>query len=181
MITVRGLGPPRLAGFLLGAALAATLVLASRPASGGQAVGATLSFSAEQTGELAVDPAAPATFIEAPELRPGDLARGSLRMRNQTGRREAVRLRLVPSSHELDRILRVEIRSGNQTIASGPLGSMAGGAGDPIVLAPGAQAGVCIAVSLPADYSDAEAAAELVEVAVTFETRTPQTSGAVAR
>jgi len=168
MTAMTGFGTARLAGFLLGAALAVTLVVASRPAAGGEAVGASISIAAVQTGEFAVDPAEPEDFLRASELRPGATARGAFRMRNQTGRREAVRLRLAPSSHELDSLLTIRISSGQRTLASGPLGSMADGAGEPIVLPPGQPAGVDVSVSLAEDAGN-EVAASLVEIAVTFE------------
>ena len=101
-------------------------------------------------------------------------------MRNQTGRREAVRLRLPPSSHKLDGLLHVEIRSEGRTVASGPLGSMADGAGDPIVLAPGEQVPVAITVSLPAG-SEAKVAAALVQVDVTFQVGPRALTGGSAR
>lgn len=167
MTSIKGFGTARLAGFLLGAALAVTLVLASRPAAGGGAVGASISIAAVQTGEFAVDPAEPADFLNASELRPGATARGAFRMRNQTGRRETVRLRLAPSSHELDSLLTVRISSGDRTLASGPLGSMADGAGEPIVLQPGQPASVDVRVSL-AEGAGTEVAASLLEIAVTF-------------
>src|SRR5947199_10492445 len=112
MTAISDLRTARLAGCLVGVLLAAWLVLASRPATGGKAVGAAVSVYSNDTGELAIDPPGPANFIDAGSLRPGDSGSGSFRVTNQTGRGEAMRVAAVPSAHELDDTLRVEIRSG---------------------------------------------------------------------
>src|SRR3954451_18426008 len=137
-----GVRTARLAGCLLGVVLAGILVLESRPATGGEGVGADVSVYANQTGELAVEPAGPADFLHARELRPGASASGSFRVTNQTGRREAIRPAAVPSARDLDDSLRVEISSGGRTLASGPLGSIAADTAEPLVLDPGESAKV---------------------------------------
>ena len=164
-----GIRTARLAGCLLGVVLAGTLVLASRPASGGQAVGADVSVYANQTGELAVDPAGPTDFLHARELHPGASASGSFRVTNQTGRPEAIRLAAVPSARDLNDSLRVEISRSGRTLASGPLGSILGGEGNFLILDPGKSARVAVTVSLPADVGR-DVAAALVEIAIVFET-----------
>jgi hypothetical protein len=179
MTAVSGLRTARLAGCLLGVGLAALLVLASRPAAGGEAVGAAVSAYANQTGELAIDPAGPTDFLHAGELRPGGLASGSFWVTNQTGRGEAMRLAAVPSAHDLDGSLRVEIRSGTRTLASGLLGSLAQGAGNLLVLGPGESAKVAVTVSLSRDVGP-DVAAALVEIAIVFKTGAPGTNGGIA-
>jgi hypothetical protein len=157
----------RLAGLLMGVALAATLVLASRPASGGQAAGADLGVFANQSGELAVSPAGPAQFIDAPALRPGQAGKGSFRVTNQTGVREAIRLGAAPSAHALDRALELRLRSGGRTLAEGMLGSFPRPGARPLVLGPGESATVTASASLSPAARNRVAAA-LVNVAITF-------------
>jgi hypothetical protein len=162
----------RLAGLLVGVALATVLVLASRPASGGQAVGAEVGFYANQTGELAVSPAGPAKFIDAKALRPGQSASGDFQVTNQTGIREAISLSALPSAHQLDEALEVRMSRGGTTLAAGRLGSLAQASGTPLVLGPGQSAVVSTTVTLPPGPGD-DIAAALVDVAITFQLGTP--------
>jgi hypothetical protein len=167
MTAISGMRRARLAGLLVGVALAAALVLASRPASGGEAVGAAVGFYANQTGELAVSPPGPAKFIDDGGLRPGDSATGSFHVANQTGIRESIRLTATPSAHELDHALEVEMSSDGRTLVHGTLGSLAGADGRLLVLDPGQGATVTTRVSLPSNSSDYAAA--LVDVSIGFE------------
>jgi hypothetical protein len=158
----------RLVGCLVGVACAAVLVLASRPASGGQAVGADVGFYANQTGELAVSPPGPAKFIDDSALRPGQSVSGNFSVTNQTGVRESIQLIPLPSAHELDGSLRLRLSSGGVLLEEGSLGSLAHGGGKRLVLAPGRSAVVSTTASLPAGAGDNVAAA-LVDVAITFQ------------
>jgi hypothetical protein len=179
MTAIPGIRMARLAGALFGVALAVAVVLTSQPA-GGEAVGADVSAYSNQTGELAIDPAGPANFIHSLDLRPGASTDGSFRVTNQTGQAEVLRPAAVPSDHDLDRSLTVTISSGPRTLASGPLGSLAEGAGDPLVLGPGATATVSVRLSLAPD-AGSKVAAALVGIAIVFETGAPETNGGIAR
>ncbi|MDX6607863.1 MAG: hypothetical protein QOD14_2403 [Solirubrobacterales bacterium] len=169
MTAISSMRTARLAGLLVGVALAATLVLASRPASGGQAVGADVGFYANQTGELAVSPAGPAKFIDDPALRPGESTSGDFRVTNQTGVREAIHLVALPSAHDLDTNLELRLSSAGATLAEGTLRSFARAQGEPLVLAPGQSATVTATASLSRAAGQAAAAAALVDVAITFD------------
>jgi hypothetical protein len=173
-------GSARLLGCLLGVVLAAWFVLSSQPASGGQEVGAAVSAYSNDTGELAIDPAGPTDFLNDGNLRPGASASGSFRVTNQTGQVEALSVAAVPSVHDLDNTLSVEISSGDQALASGLLGSMADGGSDPLVLGPGETARVGVRVSLPAD-AGREVAAALDEIAVVLKTGAYRSKGEAAR
>jgi hypothetical protein len=150
---------------LVGVAAAAALLLASRPASGGTAVGADVSVYANQTGELAVSPPGPKPLLEAPALRPGDSASGHFRVANQTGVRERIRLEATPSAHSLDRTLTVRLSSEGRALGRGLLGSYE--STRRLVLDPGQAADVTAHVSLPQDAGP-DVAAALVQVAITF-------------
>jgi hypothetical protein len=158
MTAISGMRTARLAGFAVGVALAAALLLASRPASGGAAAGADLSVYANQTGELAVSPAGPAAFIDAPRLHAGQSASGSFRLTNQTGIAQSIRLVPVPSSHRLDHALSLRFASDGRAIA----GNLR------LVLQPGGTARVDATISLSPDAGQAAAAA-LVDVAIHFD------------
>jgi hypothetical protein len=170
MTAISGISRARLAGCLVGVALAAALVLASRPASGGQAVGAELGFYANQTGELAISPPGPAKFIDASELRPGKSVSGDFSITNQTGIREAITLVPLPSAHELDSSLQLRLASQGKTLEEGALGSLAHGGGRPLIIDPGKSATVTTTASLAAGAGD-EVAAALVDVAINFQLR----------
>jgi hypothetical protein len=164
---VSGLRWARLAGCLVGVAAAATLVLASRPASGGAAVGADVGVYANQTGELAVSPPGPAKFIDAPTLRPGQSVSGQFSVANQTGIGQRIALVPLPSGHELDDELELRLSSGGALLGSGTLGSLANGGNRPLVLAPGQSAVVEATASLPPD-AGSDVAAALVDVSIDF-------------
>jgi hypothetical protein len=168
MKAISGISRARLAGCLVGVALAAALVLASRPASGGQAVGADVGFYANQTGELAISPPGPAKFIDAPELRPGQSVSGDFSVTNQTGIREAITLVPLPSAHELDSFLQLRLSSRGDTLEAGTLGSLAHGNGRPLIIGPGQSVVVTTTASLPPGAGD-EVAAALVDVAINFQ------------
>jgi hypothetical protein len=168
MSAISSMRTARLAGLLVGVALAATLVLASRPASGGQAVGADVGFYANQTGELAISPPGPAEFIDATALRPGQSVSGDFRVTNQTGTREAIRLSALPSAHDLDDALEVRLTSGGTPLASGPLSSLARPSARPLLLGPGQSAVVSATAALALGPGD-DVAAALVDVAITFQ------------
>jgi len=168
MTAISGMRTARLAGFAVGAALAAALLLASRPAAGGAAAGADVSVYANQTGELAVDPPGPATFIDAPRLHPGHSASGSFRLINQTGVTEHVRLAAIPSSHGLDDKLSLRLQGQGETLADGTLASLASGGERRLVLRPGETAKVGATVTLAPDAGPGAAAA-LVDVAIHFQ------------
>jgi hypothetical protein len=179
MTAISGVWMARLAGGLFGVLLAVGVVLASQPASGG-AVGADVSAYSNQTGELAIAPAGPADFLHVSDLRPGYSSSGSFRVTNQTGTREELRLAAVPSAHDLDRSLTVEISSGDRTLASGRLASMADGSGDPLVLDPGETDTISMRLSLARDAGPGLAAA-LVDIAVVFKPKAPDATGGTAR
>jgi hypothetical protein len=160
----------RLAGLAAGVAIAVTVLLASRPASGGGAVGAVVRADANQTGELAVDPPGPARFIDDSALHTGQRVKGSFRLTNQTGVTEAVRLGALPSAHDLDQLLELRLVSGGETLADGKLGALADPRGPRLLLGPGETATVSATASLPPGVGE-EAAAALVDIAVTFDLR----------
>lgn len=114
----------RRAGVVAGIALVAAVVLAFRVPNGSGTLGADVIFSISPTGELGVSRSG--AFMSATGLRPGESLTGEVEVANQTGRRLAVRLRALPDSKDLDRLLVVDARVGNATrpIFRGRLGSL---------------------------------------------------------
>jgi hypothetical protein len=113
----------RLAGLLLGIALAAAGVTSWRVPGGSGSVDADVRLLSAPTGELQVSPMG--LFLSAPSLAPGDEAvRGELLVRNQTGSALDVRLRALPSSPDLDELLVVRMDIGKDRIFEGTLGGL---------------------------------------------------------
>ena len=171
MTAITGMRTARLAGFAVGVALAAALLLASRPAAGGAAAGADVSVYANQTGELAVVPPGPAAFIDAPRLHPGQSASGSFGLANQTGTTERVRLVPVPSGHRLDHTLGLRLTSRGETLADDTLASLAAGSDQTLALRPGETARVEATATLSPNAGPAAAAA-LVDIAIHLDLET---------
>lgn len=114
----------RRAGVAAGIVLVAVLVLAFRVPDGSGTLGADVIVAISPTGELGVSE--PGPFMSATGLRPGGTLSGDVEVSNQTGRRLAVRLRALPDSKDLDRLLVVDVRAGHATrpIYTGRLGGL---------------------------------------------------------
>ncbi len=110
-------------GLTVGLAVAAALLMTWRvPATSG-ALGAELTLVATPPGELTLRPAG--AFLHGRRLTAGGAAAtGRLEVRNITGRRLAVRVRLLPAAPDLDRALRVELEDAGRLVAVGRLGAL---------------------------------------------------------
>ncbi len=110
----------------IGAGIAFALIAGSGPASGGEPLGAEVSFYSNRTGELAVSPPAPTTFLHEPALMPGGgAATGGFKLTNQTAEAQRLRIVAVGSNAVLDDEMVVELTSGGQVLATGTLGELA--------------------------------------------------------
>lgn len=112
----------RRAGVAAGIVLVAVLVLAFRVPDGSGTLGADVIVAISPTGELGVS--RPGPFMSATGLRPGGALSGEVEVANQTGRRLAVRLRALPDSKDLDRLLVVDVRAGRARLFHGRLGGL---------------------------------------------------------
>jgi hypothetical protein len=112
----------RRAGFAVGVALVAVLAVAFRVPHGTGTLGADVILSLSPTGELGVSK--PGPFMTVTGLRPGRSFDGKVSVHNQTGKRLAVRLRALPDSKDLDRLLLVDLRAGDMRLYHGPLGGL---------------------------------------------------------
>jgi hypothetical protein len=136
-------------GVAAGVVLVCALMLAFRVPDGSGKLGADVIVSISPTGELGVDPAGP--FLTATGLRPGSAASGDFRVANQTGKTLAVRLRALPDSRDLDRLLTVRIDAGHATrpIFTGRLGALRTHTRD-FRLRPGEERTLSVRAGLPA-------------------------------
>jgi hypothetical protein len=112
----------RRAGFAVGVALVAVLAVAFRVPHGTGTLGADVILSLSPTGELGVSK--PGPFMTVTGLRPGRSFDGKVSVHNQTGKQLAVRLRALPDSKDLDRLLLVDLRAGDMRLYHGPLGGL---------------------------------------------------------
>jgi hypothetical protein len=110
------------AGFVLGLAGVALAVFGWRIPGGDGTLGADVIFVSHLSGELEVSPTGP--FITKAGLEPADEATGTLKIRNRTGSRLAIRPEVVADTHDLDRFLRLEIKAGEKVLFSGRLGRL---------------------------------------------------------
>ncbi len=161
----------RFAGFVLGAALALSLMVGAHiSAPSGQAA-AGIVVSAVPTGELAVSPGG--SFISAPQLIAGAPAtRGELALRNQTGVPLIVDLRVRSATGDLDDLLRVDVRSGDRSLFTGTLGGLGSGIA-PIAIRPGQSRRLRIALRLRS-ADQRVAAGRTDNVALIFRTHTAE-------
>lgn len=110
----------KLCGLVTGLALAAAAVSAWSVPGGTGIAGSEVSMLANASGELAVSPAGK-PFLREGYLLPGQSAKGSLDIRNQTPKALVVTLRATAETPDLDQLLRVEVRSGRELLYRGRL------------------------------------------------------------
>lgn len=107
----------RIAGFACGLAVAAGVVISGMTPASHARLGAQLEIETLSTGELAASP--DGIFLEADGLEPGGPdagAHGVSRITNQTATPLDLRARVLPSSRNLDRLLRVRITAAGKRI-----------------------------------------------------------------
>jgi hypothetical protein len=138
----------RLLGLGLGIALAAAALLTWRVSGGERALGADVRFEALQTGPVGVTPVHP--FASTPSLLPGSAVSGDVALRNQTGAPLALRLRALPSTSDLNALLRVRVSAGAKTLYDGSLGGLRSAGTSRLRLASAQSASVHVNASLPA-------------------------------
>lgn len=112
----------RVIAFVLGLGIAAGVVASSMIPAGAGALGADIHVVVAPTGELAVKPTG--LILEGTGLTPGsEPATGAVQVLNQTGSTLDVRLRGIPDSAGLDRVLWISVTGPqDDTIYRGTLG-----------------------------------------------------------
>jgi len=138
----------RLAGICVGVALALTALIAWRVPGGERTLGADVRIEALQTGEVGVAPLHP--FASTPSLLPGHSLSGDVTLRNQTGVPLALRLRALPSVHDLDGLLVLHVSAGGRTLYDGNLDGLRTSGTRPFTLAAATARRLHVSASLPA-------------------------------
>jgi hypothetical protein len=151
--------------FLTGIAAVGLALLAWRIPGGDGTLGADVIFVSHLSGELQVSPVGP--FITKAGLEPSDEAGGTLKIRNRTGRRLAIRPRPVPDNRELNGLLHLELESGNTRLFSGPLSRLPKDGARPFVLAPRESAPLTFRAWLPIQTRSGYQG-RIVQIDVTF-------------
>jgi hypothetical protein len=140
----------RAGGFVAGLAVAASFVVAGLTPASETHLGAEVTFQTLPTGDLAVDPEG--RFLEASNLDPSGpagAARGVSTLTNQTAIPLALRARVLPSSRNLDDLLRVRITAAGKRIFDGMLGQLREWTQRSIRLASGKDAEIVVLAWLP--------------------------------
>lgn len=135
-------------GIALGIVLAALALVSWRVPGGARTLGADVRVEALQTGALGVSPLHP--FVSTPSLVPGHRAGGRVSVRNQTGVPLRVRIRALPSTRELDGLLRVRVASGTLALYDGDLSGLRTRGTLPLRMAAAQRRALQVEVSLPA-------------------------------
>ncbi len=120
----RGFRAARAAGLVAGVAAFAVLAHSWTVTTAAAGFGTDLVVSAAAPGELEVTPSG--ELLQAVAMRPGSLAGGVVRVRNITGGPVAVRLRVAPSTPELDDVVDLAVTSGGRRLAVGSAGELRG-------------------------------------------------------
>jgi hypothetical protein len=172
MTATQGIWAARATGCLIGVIAALAVLIASRPAEGGEALGAEVSVHADLNGELAISPAGPENIIHDPALRPDRPATGNVEVRNQTGLPQRIRIRALGSAALLDQSLRLAFTDRGRELRAGTLGELRHKGGGTVVLAPGESASIATTASIDANAPSGWEAV-LVDVAVFFDSAAP--------
>ena len=127
----------RVVGFVLGIAIAASVVTAGRIPAGAGVLGADAHIVVAPSGELAVKPSG--LVLEGTGLTPAsDHATGSFQVMNQTGTILDVRLRGIPDAPGLDRTLWISVTGpDDEEIYRGSLGGFRDWTATGVTLRPG--------------------------------------------
>jgi hypothetical protein len=138
-IQLSGTLAARSLGLAAGVVLAVAALFVWRVPTVPVGTGATVSFKAVPSGELAVSQTG--SFLRAPALIPSSAGRGAsaeLVVANQSPANLAVTLRALPETSNLDDVLSVRVSAGETTVYSGPLGGLRSWSDRVLVFAPGA-------------------------------------------
>jgi len=112
----------RRAGLVLGLTGAAAVLLAARVPARPHGLGLDLTVVPAPTSQLTLRPGGP--ILTATGLRAGGGSAGHVTLINPASRTQLLRVRALPSSHDLDRALMVQVTLEGRRLYSGPLGGL---------------------------------------------------------
>lgn len=145
---------PRAAGLLVGFALCGGLVVSGRTPESSERQSA-LNIGTYAPGDgISVYPAQ--NFISADNLAPGrdNSAHGSVTLRNGSPTPVAVRTRAFSETDDLDRLLRVQMKVGDQEVFEGKLGRLRRWTARRFKLIPGVLQRIRVRAWLPSSLTD---------------------------
>jgi hypothetical protein len=144
----------RLVCLTAGAAIAALVLMAARPAHGVPELPASVSFSVAPTGELEVTPSAQRPVLNAPALSPlGKPASASFIVRNQTAETLLIGFHGHPDTTALDGLVQVRLSSGRQELARTTLQGLRAGSDPSLRLPSGGSRRVRLETWIPRSVS----------------------------
>ncbi|MFN2471066.1 MAG: hypothetical protein ABR583_08775 [Gaiellaceae bacterium] len=112
-----------LISFVIGAAAALVLLAGWRVPSGRGVLGTDVTLSAARSPDVTLSQTGP--FADVSALRPGESGVfGSLRVANSSGRPLVMRARLRGDTDDLESVLFVELRAGDERLYRGPLAGL---------------------------------------------------------
>jgi hypothetical protein len=145
----------RAAGAIIGAGLAATVLVAALPPAEFSRPPAKVSFAVPVRGELDVTPSAPHSVLASRALTPESKpAASAFRIRNQTGKTLRVGFRARAEARDLDGLLRVRLAVGDRQLADTTLQGLRHSSARTVRLPSGAARWVQIRAWLPRDVGD---------------------------
>ena len=151
---------------MLGLVATVVFLLAFPVKGGGAAMGLDVAIATTPTGEFAVEPVGP--FLRGAGLTPGEDARGTLEVRNQTADALSVGIDVLASTNYSDDILEITATHEGTVIMQGALGELRGMHEDLFTLGSGETADIDVTARVMDDASDYRGRVE----DVTFELHT---------
>jgi hypothetical protein len=143
----------RRTGFALGLALSLVLAVSWQVPAGTGRLGLDVRVVAHKTGELHVTRTGP--FVTGTGLEPGgQTARGKTTITNQTGATLDVRMRLLPASRDLDRLLLVDAEGRGRPLFAGLLGTLRSWSRESVRLEPGKSFELDVQLQVPHGVGD---------------------------
>jgi hypothetical protein len=120
--------------------------------STGRTLGAELRIALVPSGEAQVSRLDP--FLVATNMRPGGrVARGGVTVTNTSGTTLAFRVRGRPSARDLDKIVRLDVSAGGETLHRGTLAALRSWASRSFTLESGARKRISLRVWLPSSVT----------------------------
>jgi hypothetical protein len=137
---------------MLGLVATVVFLLAFPVKGGGAAMGLDLTIATTPTGEFQVEPIGP--FLRGAGLTPGEDAKGTLDVRNQTASTLSVGINVMASTNYSDDILEITATHDGTVILQGALGDLRGMNEDLFTLSSGETAEIDVTAKVMANASD---------------------------
>ena len=144
----------RIAGAILALGVVSAVIVVSRIPGGTGRLGADVTFITTPTGELAVSPTGPILQLSGLQPAPGPTKTGSFTVTNIASDTISIGLRALPSTRDLDELLRVQVTAGGDDLFDGTLSGLTAGSPLSLRLGAGRSADLVVAAWLPVSLDD---------------------------